>query len=395
MKNDTVQVQYKIADAGNQAGRKRAGSVFIIGSESYVECRNLISGVTADVRVFESNKASLDDETEYVVKRFKLGYVHYLERERALFARANQDYKAYSFSYEGNQARLVMSLLPGKTLYLVLNALFKSEKENQLEQMLKIIAAILKAYIKLHTKKVIHLDVKADNIIIEKVHDDYVARVCDFGHSKETGELVTKVGPSTTHWAPELRTYNKKAERIKATEEMDVYSIGAMFSSALINSSESSAALRKVIPKFIYQFIDEAKSEFPEKRPNLKSFYCAHTKIIISSEDVQAAIQNYMTRGRGLFRKYCIFVPAKTSTIVKLEKLAREKKTITESDIHSILEVRDKSPFNSGIIKNSVSFFRDISRELDTNSEQQKLSATEKVLYHIAQSATVSMLSPK
>lgn len=379
MKYDKEKVQYEINTKCAQVGRRRADSIFTIGSKSYTENRILPSGVTGSVRIFQSS----EDGSEYIVKSLLPGYFHILENERRLFAKANNEYEAYSFTFDDCESRLVMSLLPGKTLHQQVQEMQVSTTHNRSEKIIKIFEAVIKAYIKAHARNVIHLDVKADNILIEEIDGKFVARLCDFGHSRERGNSVKKVDPSATHWAPELRTHKNQIEITSATEKMDVYSIGAMFSTI------------KAIPNFIDKFVKQAQSESPEERPDLKSFYCDHTQVTISVKHLEGAIQNYMIY-RGWFRKNCIWIPAKTRTITNLEKLVSQCEpsgSITEKQIKAAIAPRDKCPFKSGIIRDTVGLFREVSRGLDTNINKQKLSATEKAIYDLAQSATVSTIS--
>lgn len=135
--------------------------------------------------------------------------------------------------YERGQSRrsmyIAMELLEGKTLTK------KIEEESPLDlfESLHIMAQVTDALAKIHSKDIIHRDMKPDNVmLIEKDNDPNFVKLLDFGLAKMQHQTrLTQTGMV-------IGTINYMApEQIAGTEvsgATDIYSIGVMFYEMLI-----------------------------------------------------------------------------------------------------------------------------------------------------------------
>ena len=97
------------------------------------------------------------------------------------------------------------------------------------EKAIKIMGKIVKSYKFLYGKKIIHRDMKPDNVLYNLLKNgDYDFKICDFGVSKDhiAAESNTVIGTSL-YMAPEVKTkvYDNK---------VDLYAIGIMMFELLI-----------------------------------------------------------------------------------------------------------------------------------------------------------------
>ncbi|EQC31464.1 TKL protein kinase [Saprolegnia diclina VS20] len=87
---------------------------------------------------------------------------------------------------------------------------------------LGVLVDILKALVYLHAQDVIHRDLKAKNVML---NENFVAKVTDFGTSRETSEETMTSEIGTVAWiAPEV------LKGVRYTEKADMYSLGVLIS---------------------------------------------------------------------------------------------------------------------------------------------------------------------
>lgn len=109
--------------------------------------------------------------------------------------------------------------------YLKNGDLIKYFKKNQLmdeEELKPFFAKILKGVQYLHDNKIIHRDIKLDNILLDS---NLQPKICDFGISsiKEEGKKIMDTGGTPAYLAPEVI----KSEG-KVCEKSDVWSLGVL-----------------------------------------------------------------------------------------------------------------------------------------------------------------------
>lgn len=137
----------------------------------------------------------------------------------AQFGKAKDIVNVYDFFEANNTAYIIMEYVDG----VLLKDYLDRQGRMQPDVALSVIAPIIEAVKKIHTKGIIHRDISPDNIFVSgensiKVFDFGAARLSDSSEGK-AGEKVIKVGYS----APEQ--YRDKSRQDFYT---DIYSVGAI-----------------------------------------------------------------------------------------------------------------------------------------------------------------------
>lgn len=120
----------------------------------------------------------------------------------------SQDYKAYYIFELANKGEL--------TNYLGGNNKGFSEIHTKF-----IIYDILKGFQEIHNAEICHRDIKTENILLSS--DDYKIKICDFGFSSNTSELLEGKYGTQYYMAPEI-IMGKEYDGIKA----DIFSLGVL-----------------------------------------------------------------------------------------------------------------------------------------------------------------------
>ena len=205
--------------------------------------------VIAAAKVCNSNNSKKAIEVEAVIGMTVGGhpnfpYVYGLVNERSITMQFFGKYDAGVWTVSPNLAKAVQKLNP---------VIFKN-----------ICKGILQAFIWLHSKKILHNDIKADNIVI---HEN-MPKIIDFGKANMISSCLTyNIEPGTAehkqyetyhrHLAYELRNTPGSTQSFKT----DTYSIGYMFKhtgALIVPSSEHILRLAKMM-----------KHQDPEKRISL------------------------------------------------------------------------------------------------------------------------------
>jgi len=157
------------------------------------------------------------------------------------------------------------------------------------EKVTKIALGIIAGLEYVHLQKVIHRDIKPQNILMFGPRDDMVPKIADFGVSKVilTVMTLTKVGQEL-YMAPEVRM------NFKYGFKADIFSLSMvlfeMFNEQLI--AESSDEVKKFImdahigkmdeipksctvPAYLHNVIERGWRREPEERPPLSEYYSA------------------------------------------------------------------------------------------------------------------------
>ena len=165
------------------------------------------------------------------------------------------------------------------------NWIGKIEHEKAVKIALDIIAGL--EYV--HSQKVIHRDIKPQNILMFGPRDDMVPKITDFGVSKviETVMTQTKVGQEL-YMAPEVRM------NFKYGFKADIFSLSMMlfemFNEQLLTelSDEVKEFIMDVhigkintipkscrVPSYFHNVIESGWRRKPEERPQLSEYYSA------------------------------------------------------------------------------------------------------------------------
>ncbi|XP_042205090.1 MAP kinase kinase MKK1/SSP32-like [Homarus americanus] len=117
---------------------------------------------------------------------------------------------------------LIFSLCQGQTLdEVVENLIVFSPTKLSL-----IFLPIAEGLAEVHSRGIIHNDIKVDNVLLEKNSDEsYTSHFIDFGLSTaDGGHLTSHSNPKGSHYAPEL------FKGLPCTPASDIYSLGVMIS---------------------------------------------------------------------------------------------------------------------------------------------------------------------
>lgn len=152
-------------------------------------------------------------------------------REARLCARLDHSniVKIHDIGEEEGIYHIVMELALGKTLGELIEER-KSIEEIDIDKMADIFLQMLKAMEYAHKQKIVHRDIKPDNI---KITDDGIVKVMDFGLAVlEDRHSLTEMGQvmgTIAYFSPE------QAKGEPADSRADIYSLGAVFFEMLTN----------------------------------------------------------------------------------------------------------------------------------------------------------------
>ena len=157
------------------------------------------------------------------------------------------------------------------------------------EKVTKIALDIIAGLEYVHSQKVIHRDIKPQNILMFGPRDDMISKIADFGVSKviETVMTQTKVGQDL-YMAPEVRM------NFKYGFKADIFSVSMMlfemFNEQLLTelSDEVKEFIMDVhigkintipkscrVPSYFHNVIESGWRRKPEERPQLSEYYSA------------------------------------------------------------------------------------------------------------------------
>jgi eukaryotic-like serine/threonine-protein kinase len=156
----------------------------------------------------------------------------------------------------------------------------------------------------LHTQKIIHFDIKPDNILVQKYGDKFIAKLIDFDDSFIEGESLSPdslVG-DFAYYSPEVASYiNRDFEFFLPGSSSDIFSLGLVFSqywtgNLPFNSDRFTYAYEAInvgklrltyidpipLEQKIGQLIERMLVRDPKKRPSSEEVHY-HLKLAYSS----------------------------------------------------------------------------------------------------------------
>lgn len=187
----------------------------------YIISKHLASGGMADI--YEAKDIIYDKPVALkILKEKSLNNDYELEQfknEARFTAMFNHPHimKIYNVGSFDNIPFVSYELLKGKTLKEVLDNRSKLSSDEALDYM----SQILDAIIHMHERKVLHNDLKPDNILLLS---DGNIKLCDLGIASHFNEKIDKeVMGTVSYLAPEV------LQARKYTEQSDIYSLGIIF----------------------------------------------------------------------------------------------------------------------------------------------------------------------
>jgi ligand-binding sensor domain-containing protein/tRNA A-37 threonylcarbamoyl transferase component Bud32 len=203
--------------------------------------------------------------------------------------------KVYERGQSHRAMYIAMELLEGKTLTKKIEA----EGPMDLFESLHIMSQVTDALAKIHSKAIVHRDMKPDNVmLIEKDNDPNFVKLLDFGLAKMLNQTrLTQTGMV-------IGTINYMApEQIAGTEisgATDIYSIGVMFYEMLIgkkpfDGETSIDIMKEIIEKIPIEPI-RFRTEIPQELNDLVlSMMSKKTAERPTAEEVLSSIQYIYT----------------------------------------------------------------------------------------------------
>ncbi|MBI4970779.1 MAG: protein kinase, partial [Candidatus Omnitrophica bacterium] len=141
----------------------------------------------------------------------------------------------------------IMAVAPGQNL----TDFIQNNLSLPLSDKIKLMRAILKSFGELHQMGILHRDIKPDNIIVERVGNDFKATIIDMGLSvseQDVPNLSTGFAVGTPRYMSPEQAYGQNNT---LTGTSDVYALGAVFYELLtgkpvIDGDDVMAVLRNV-----------------------------------------------------------------------------------------------------------------------------------------------------
>ena len=144
-------------------------------------------------------------------------------------------YRALESCRTGNVVIIEDFFRDGAKYYAVTQKIVPSEipieQISRLDQSKKLvlIRSLLYSFAKLHSKSVIHADIKPDNILIKKTEAGcYTGKIIDFDSAFFEGTIPDEIQGDQIYLAPEVRL-RMMGEPAEITTKVDIFALGILF----------------------------------------------------------------------------------------------------------------------------------------------------------------------
>ena len=197
--------------------------------------------------------------------------INQLKKEVSVLKKTNHNniVKLYDFYETSSEIYIIMEYIKGGTL----KTYMKKNKENLNENTTKkIIFYLLNAINYLHKLKIIHSDIKPENIMFQNEEDISTLKLIDFGLSSFNNKENEYCG-TFLYMAPEILFNNKKL----LTNEIDIWSVGII--------------MYQLLNKNIHPFFNKF-----ELKKNKKDFLLQNLKNYEKSNKLIFHNENYISR---------------------------------------------------------------------------------------------------
>ena len=129
-----------------------------------------------------------DEDLEKKLKKCIEGYIN--ECENLKLCSCTNSVKFYEYFYDGNNFVIIMELCDSNLSKLLLEKKNKNTKGFSNEEIYEIMTQLNNAFFFMKNNKIIHRDLKLDNILIKyKENNKYIVKLADYGSSKRLDSL--------------------------------------------------------------------------------------------------------------------------------------------------------------------------------------------------------------
>ncbi|XP_042217908.1 serine/threonine-protein kinase pkn2-like [Homarus americanus] len=149
---------------------------------------------------------------------------------------------------------MIFSVCQGQSLYDIIDNLFILSPTRSINLFLPIAEGLAEV----HSRGIIHNDIKGDNVLLEKNPDgSFTSHLIDFGLSRvEGGHLTLRCNPYGSHYAPEL------FKGQPCTPASDIYSLAVMI-------SDTQNTFDNLWPPGVKDLCKKMLCRSPQHRPSL------------------------------------------------------------------------------------------------------------------------------
>jgi len=242
----------------------------------------------------------------YAMKRSNLekaekdGLLNYLQTEGELLEKMDHENicKIYKSFNEGQFQNIIMEYVEGENLLSFMNANMLMGTTIKEEKLLKIFLGCLNGLQYIHSKNLIHRNIKLINIVLD--HDSNI-KIVDFKYAlslddpkyKETKKTIIGGGKFL---APELSI---NSEDIDYDDKIDVYSMGVTLCSLAYFRTSLPNKRGKNVPEEIHKILEKMLELDPNKRPSSSEIYDELKSIYIKKNN-DKSISSVSSSIRGL-----------------------------------------------------------------------------------------------
>lgn len=289
------------------------------------KAKNAKSGKLCTIKILDTSKMSVNDENEK--KNAKKLFIHEAQLLKEC-VHQNIVKVIDDVSAQGSLSYILMQYIEGESL----SAYIKKRGELPITEVLEISESILPALAYIHSKDLVHKDLKPENIMLEAGTGKIV--IIDFGLARYAIDLTTdattvKVGEPITgsplYMAPEL--WEKRGVNLKA----DIYSYGVILFQMLTGEVPFKGDLADVKNGHLKGSVPNVRRKNPAAPPGMQKViekamakdswerYANALDLVdairnaknendgLPSPDIQRQLRNYIfkgkLRGHGLFSK--------------------------------------------------------------------------------------------
>ena len=214
----------------------------------------------------------------------------------------------YEYNTVGEMVYYIMDLADGQPFVEHLKAIHKSE---QYDECIHLLISITRILSDLHTRGLMHLDIKSDNILVSPEGN---ITLIDFGKIGFVGDHSAHRKGSHQTMSPEQRSH------WHLTPKSDVYSLAVMVYQALMDTDPPFANIGQVWPSLL-QFNDDVEQSFaglmqqclhivPSQRPSMLELHEAICEIQTNTHRAESFTQseNYIGQCPSLNRANALVV---------------------------------------------------------------------------------------
>jgi len=223
--------------------------------------------------------------------------LNYLQREGEILQSLTHENicKFYNTLYEGKFQYIIMEYVEGENLLNFLNANKLMGTKIKEDKLMKIFLGCMNGLQYIHSKNVIHRNIKPINIIMD---DNSNIKILDFKYSlinDDSSSKNTIIGGGN-YLAPEL---SRKSQNIDYDNKIDVYSMGVTFCSLAYFKTSLPDRREEHISKELHKIICNMLEPNPAKRPSSSEVY-DDLKALYIKKDNDKFISSISSGIRGL-----------------------------------------------------------------------------------------------